>query len=45
MNAIVELFQILRDAWAEADLGRRLAAWWWVATHRHELAEPGGWLQ
>jgi hypothetical protein len=45
MNAIRELLQLLAGAWHEADLGRRLAAWWWVVTHRQELDTPGGWLQ
>jgi len=33
MNAIRELTLTLADAWRAADLGGRLAEWWWVVTH------------
>ena len=45
MFFIREFLSILRDAWREADLRRRFAAWWWVVTHRRMLDAPGGWLQ
>ena len=30
MNAVVELYHTLADAWRAADLAERLRAWWWA---------------
>jgi hypothetical protein len=45
--AIRELYQTLadalREAWAAADIGRRLQAWRYVVTHRQLLdGDPDG---
>jgi hypothetical protein len=44
MFALRELLQVLADAlseaWAAADLGRRLGAWWWVVTHQDLVDAP-----
>jgi hypothetical protein len=40
MFAVRELFHTLKAAWAASDLRRRLAAWWWVVTHRDLLDSP-----
>lgn len=40
MFAMVELYHILRDVWAEADLPGGLGKWWWVVTHRRLLDGP-----
>ena len=39
-GAVFELIAVLLDAWQEADVRRRLAAWWWVTMHRHLLDGP-----
>ena len=38
MFAIKELILVLRDVWAEADVGGHLREWWWVITHQELMA-------
>jgi hypothetical protein len=44
MFALKELSQVLADAlaeaWAAADIRRRLGAWWWVVTNRELVDGP-----
>ena len=38
INAMVELYLTLADAWAEADLRGRIEEWWWAVTGPEALA-------